>query len=70
MHNFSDLNRQIRWYRVSYLDVLLSPVALKKVVIRKRLKPSGFSRSQAPALLRVRMNVIVSILGYVASYRR
>ena len=48
---------------VSNLNVLLAPVTLEEIVIGKRLKAGSLPDGQAPTLSRIRMNVIVSILG-------
>ena len=57
-----------RRYGVSDLDILLCPVAKKQIIIGKCLQPSCFAHRQAPALDRIGVDEVMSILGDVACY--
>ena len=56
------------WYRIANLVELLRAISLKKIVIGERLESCGFAHGKAPALRRVRMDVVVAILSYVAGH--
>jgi hypothetical protein len=64
-HNLRNLAGEERRNRVPDLAVLIRSCAFEKVVVRKRLEPSGFADGEAPALKRVWMNEIVPVLGDV-----
>ena len=55
-----------RWDCVSNLVVLLCAVALKEIVVGKRLKPGGFPDGQTSALPGIGMYEVVPILRNVA----
>lgn len=70
MNNFRNLPREERRYGIADLNVLGRPGSTEKVVIRKRLQAGSLPHSQAPALPRIRMDVVVTILRNVAGDRR
>ena len=51
---------------VADLHILLSAIAFEEIVVGKRLETRGFPHGQAAALLRVRVNEIMPVLGDVA----
>jgi hypothetical protein len=68
-YGFTDEEGQVGWHGISDLNVLLSPIALKKIIVRKRLKPGGFPHCETSALKRIRVNEVVAILGDVRGNR-
>ena len=49
------------WNRISHLVVLLRAIALKEVVVGEGLQTRSFADSQAAALARIRVDVVVAI---------
>ena len=62
MDNSGNLPGQQGGDGIAYLVVLLRPVSLKEVVVRKGLQSRGLSNGQASALTGIRMNKVVAIL--------
>ena len=56
-----------RGYRIAYLDILLCPMAAEKIIIRESLYPCSLSDGQAPALGRIIVDIVVTILADVRS---
>lgn len=64
----SDLVGKQRWHGVSNLVILLRPVPLKKVVVRKGLEPGRLPHRQTATLPRIRMDEVVAVFGDVACH--
>src|SRR2546427_6728967 len=69
VNNRRDLERKKRRHGVADLNILRRPVSAKEVVIWKGLKPCRLSDRQTSALLRIRVDVVVSVLRYVRRNR-
>ena len=61
MHSSSYLACEQRRHGVSYLNVLLGPITFEQVIVRKRLQAGGLSDGQAPTLMYVGMNEVVTV---------
>ena len=68
MEQGRDLPCKERRNCVSDLDILLGPIAEEQVVVGEGLQPSGLAHGQAPALHRIGMDEVMSILGDMARY--
>ncbi len=55
--------------RVAYLMELLGPVSLKEIIVGEGLQTSRFANRETAALVRVRVDEVMAILGYVAGDR-
>lgn len=66
----SDLVGKQRRHSVSNLVILLCPVPLKEVVVRKGLEPGRLPHRQTAALAWIRMDEVMAVLGDVAGDRR
>ena len=66
---FCYLPRQERRNCIANLDILLSSVSFEKVIVGESLKTSHFTYSQTSTLCRIWVDIVVPILGNVASYR-
>jgi hypothetical protein len=47
---------------ISNLDILLGPVSLEQIIVRKCLKSRRFSDGETAALQRIRVNEVVPVL--------
>ena len=63
-----DLVGQQRRHGVADLMELLRTVSLKEVIVRKGLKPCGFSHGQTATLRRIVVNEVVTVLGDVTGH--
>jgi hypothetical protein len=58
----SELKREERRDGVSYLNILLGTVSFEEIVVGEGLEASGLADSQTPALTRIIMNKIMTVL--------
>lgn len=67
-HGSCDLQCKVRWDGIANLNVLLCPVALEEIIVRKCLKSRSFADGQSAALVRIWMDKIMAILCDMARY--
>lgn len=60
------LMRKKGWHSIPHLVILLCPIALKKIVVRKGLQSGRLAHCQTPALRWVGVNEVVTILRNMA----
>ena len=61
--DFGDLPGEERRNRVTNLSVLIGHPAFKKIIVRECLQPGRFPHTQAAALFRIIVDVVVPILS-------